>query len=159
MAASRNIKTPTSYEEWIKHPTFFDDGVSGTDTQVINDAKLNGTRYAYGASREGYWFYVALTKPEHEHGFWQQYLKWRSTAAADSIHSFESATMTKPPPTCGTPTTPECPPPDDLDEAIRSLAKDLAGVGAAPDQVKAAIARVRAMLITTTTAVRDMLAL
>jgi len=151
------IDPPIEYVEWEKNKQFFGQKLSWTHTEVINDAKLDGTRYAYGVSQGGFWFSIRLTKPEHESGFWNEYLKWRATPDAGTMNSFASADMVKPPPTCGTPSTPPCPPPDDLDEAIRSLAKDLAGVGASTDAVKTAIARVRKMLIDTTSAVQKML--
>ena len=147
MPAASQIIAPTPFEIWRETPILFDEPVAATRTRVINDIALNGTRYAFGVSSEGYWFFIRLTTIHQEAEFWRVYLNWRETTTGD--HDFSAAPATKLPPTCGTPNTPLCPPPDELQQARNDLRDTLAGVGADEATLRAAEARVDSLLLST----------
>src|SRR5690348_11136134 len=105
MPPVQQILVPTPFVVWRKSPVFFDQPVAVTLTRTINDKALNGTRYGYGQSAEGYWFFVQMTMAQ-EIEFWTLFLDWRKTADGD--HPFNAVSVDKLPPNCGTPNTPKC---------------------------------------------------
>lgn len=104
MPPQPKIETPTPFAEWSKTQALFDDGVTETRTHVVNGK--GGTRLAYGASPEGFWFFIEM-KAHDEVEFWRAYLAWRASNEAGE-HTHASDARGKKPPTCGTPNTPPC---------------------------------------------------
>lgn len=145
MPAAKEIMSPTPFEIWRETPVLFDDHVAASQTRVINDSARNGIRYAYAVSVEGFWFFIALANARQELDFWRIYLNWHETATGD--HSFTAAPASQLPPSCGTPNTPMCPPPDELQAARDRLRDNIAGVGADETMLRAAEAGINQMLL------------
>jgi hypothetical protein len=139
-----------SYDEWVAGGRkLYADTATKTSTFVINDDGGKAPpRFGYGkdAAADGFPFAVQLDNDQQEKDFKTTFNNWKASRPAEQRHVYVSDPVGKPPPDCGTPSTPICPPPPSLVKGVADLRDLMIGFGRSPEEQAAAEARIYAFL-------------